>query len=110
MPFKMILDNAEESERPLVRSFLKHIIIGFGSGFLLGAVSYFLILIRLRDQSIEIPAIYGIAACFPLAALGGLISTGIFMSSVIDRESSNTREARERADDHHLRDRPAQRH
>ena len=52
MLFKMILDGSGEDERPIVRGLLKHLIIGFGCGLMVGAVGLFLVLqARITDRS-----------------------------------------------------------
>ncbi|MEM8635913.1 MAG: hypothetical protein AAGF33_13135 [Pseudomonadota bacterium] len=86
MPFKMMLDHAQDAERPIVRSLLRHIIVGFGTGFALGAASYAVILFNLRDHNIDIPMLFGLLVCVFPAALGGLIATGIFMSRITQRD------------------------
>ncbi|MEO0881545.1 MAG: hypothetical protein AAFY34_02320 [Pseudomonadota bacterium] len=89
MPLKMILDHAQEAERPIVSALLRHIIVGFGSGFVLGAIGYALILFSMRDQSIDTPLLFGLLACIFPAAIGGLIATGVFMSRITERDGPN---------------------
>jgi len=85
MIFKMLLDGAGLEERPLVRSFLRHLLAGAGIGLLLGACGYFAILISMDEQSIEIPLLFGLAMLLQAAAVGGLVGGGIFMSRITDR-------------------------
>ncbi|MEL6324458.1 MAG: hypothetical protein AAFQ84_09555 [Pseudomonadota bacterium] len=97
MLIKMMLDHAHEGERPIVRGLLRHIIVGFGSGFGLGAAGYALILFAMRNNSIEIPFLFVVAACLQLAAIGGLIGAGVFMSRITQRDSERRRDPYKRA-------------
>ncbi|MEH6411917.1 MAG: hypothetical protein V7741_15425 [Hyphomonas sp.] len=85
MLFKMILDGSGEEERPIVRGLLKHLIIGFGCGLLVGAVGLFLVLQALGNMRLDMPIIFVAAMMLQFGPVGGLVGVGIYLSRITDR-------------------------
>ena len=85
MLFKMILDGSGEEERPIVRGLLKHLIIGFGCGLLVGAVGLFLVLQALGNMRLDMPIIFVAAMMLQFGPIGGLIGVGIYLSRITER-------------------------
>jgi hypothetical protein len=85
MLFKMILDNSGEEEKPIVRGFLKHLIIGFGVGLLVGAVGLFFVLLTLSNMKLDMPIIFIAAMMLQFGPIGGLVGIGIYLSRIADR-------------------------
>lgn len=85
MLFKMILDGSGEDERPIVRGLLKHLIIGFGCGLMVGAVGLFLVLQALGNMRLDMPIIFVAAMMLQFGPVGGLVGVGIYLSRITDR-------------------------
>ena len=85
MLFKMSLDGSGEEERPIVRGLLKHLIIGFGCGLLVGAVGLFLVLQALGNMRLDMPIIFVAAMMLQFGPVGGLVGVGIYLSRITDR-------------------------
>ena len=89
MLFKMILDGSGEEERPIVRGLLKHLIIGFGCGLLVGAVGLVLLLQALSNMKLDMPIIFVAAMMLQFGPVGGLVGIGIYLSRITDRSHGN---------------------
>ncbi|MEQ9435927.1 hypothetical protein [Hyphomonas sp.] len=89
MLFKMILDGSGEDERPIVRGLLKHLIIGFGCGLMVGAVGLFLVLQALGNMRLDMPIIFVAAMMLQFGPVGGLVGVGIYLSRITDRSRSD---------------------
>jgi len=85
MIFKMLLDSAIPEERPMVRSFVKHLLGGFGTGVAIGAFGLTLVLFLIGHKEMGIPPLFYLAMMLQMGAMGGLVGAGIFMSRVTDR-------------------------
>lgn len=85
MIIKMMLDAAVPEEKPLVRSFVKHLIGGFGSGVAVGAFGLALVLFLIGHKEMGIPPLFYLAMMLQMGAMGGLVGAGIFMSRITDR-------------------------
>ncbi len=85
MLFKMILDGSGDTERPIVRGFLKHLIAGFAGGLLLGAVGLFLVLVALGNLKLDIPVVFIAAMMLQFGPIGGLVGVGIYLSRITER-------------------------
>jgi hypothetical protein len=85
MLFRMILDGSGEAERPIVRGLLKHLIIGFGCGLLVGAVGLFLVLQALGNMRLDMPIIFVAAMMLQFGPVGGLVGVGVYLSRITDR-------------------------
>jgi len=85
MIFSMMLNNKSEHERAMIRRFIRHVLVGFAAGFILGAVGYILILLALAGTAIEIPILFAFAMLYQMGALGGLVGLGVYMSRIAER-------------------------
>ena len=88
MIFSMMLNNKSEHERAMIRRFIRHVLVGFAAGFILGAVGYVLILLALAGTAIEIPILFAFAMLYQMGALGGLVGLGVYMSRIAERGNS----------------------
>ncbi len=86
MLFKMIMDAASDEERPIARSFLKHMLGGFAIGTAVGAVLLFGLILSLGNLDIEIPLLFLLAMILQLGTAGGFLGTVIFMSRITNRD------------------------
>ena len=86
MLFSMMMKQKSPEQREIVRGFVRHLLLGFGGGFGVGAVLYALILMMMSGNSIEIPILFAVAMLCQAGALGGLVGMGVYMSKVTERE------------------------
>lgn len=89
MIIKMMLDAAVPEEKPLVRSFVKHLLGGFGTGVAVGAFGLALVLFLIGHKEMGIPPLFYLAMMLQMGAMGGLVGAGVFMSRITDRSGDN---------------------
>lgn len=87
MLFKMILDAAKDDERAIARGFLKHIVVGIGAGFALGAVVLVALFLIFAKLELHVPVVFMAAAIMQFGPIGGLIGAGIHLSRITDRSA-----------------------
>lgn len=85
MLFKMILDGAKESERPIARGFLKHIVMGIGAGFAFGSFVLVGLFVVFANLDLHVPVIFLAAAMLQFGPIGGLVGAGIHLSRIAER-------------------------
>ncbi len=85
MLFKMILDGAKESERPIARGFLKHILMGIGGGLAFGSVVLVGLFVIFAHLDLHVPVIFLAAAMLQFGPIGGLVGAGIHLSRIAER-------------------------
>lgn len=89
MIFKMMLEASSEEEKPIVRGFLKHLILGFASGVAVGAILLTGMLLMLQNMDLDMPLIWAFAMMLQCGPVGGLIGVGIYLSKVTQRDSDD---------------------
>ena len=55
MVFKMIMDASSEEEKPVVRGFLKHLVLGFAGGVAVGSIMLAILLLSLQGMDLDMP-------------------------------------------------------
>lgn len=86
MLFKMMLEASGTEEKPIVRGFLRHLVLGFAIGVGTGAILLAFLLLTLHDMDIGMPAIWAFAMMLQCGPVGGLIGVGIYISRITDRD------------------------
>lgn len=89
MLFKMILDGASEEERPIARSFLRHIIAGFAIGLACGGILFGLMFLMLGKLDLHVPLLFIAAVVVQFGPIGGLIGAGIHVTRITDRSDGS---------------------
>jgi len=87
MVFKMIMDASSEEEKPVVRGFLKHLVLGFAAGVAVGSALFILLLMSLRGMDLDMPLLWIFAMMLQCGPVGGLVGIGIYLSKVTERDS-----------------------
>lgn len=87
MIFKMIMDASSEEEKPVVRGFLKHLILGFAVGVAVGSALFILLLMSLQGMDLDMPLLWIFAMMLQCGPVGGLVGIGIYLSKVTERDS-----------------------
>lgn len=92
MLFKMMMDHSADHERPIVRGLLKHILVGFGVGLLVGTVLFVLLLQSLGNLDLGMNLIWIGAMLLQCGPVGGLIGAGVFLSRITERDQPEDRD------------------
>ena len=87
MIFKMMMDASSEDEKPVVRGFLKHLILGFAGGVAVGSVLLGGMLLSLQNMDLDMPLLWIFAMMLQCGPVGGLIGVGVYLSKVTTRDS-----------------------
>ena len=87
MIFKMMMEASGDDEKPVVRGFLKHLILGFAGGVAVGSVMLAIMLLSLQKMDLDMPLLWIFAMMLQCGPVGGLIGVGIYMSKVTQRDS-----------------------
>ena len=85
MLFKMILDGASEDERPIARSFLRHIVAGFTVGLICGGALFGAMFLTLGNLDLDMPVLFIAAVLLQFGPIGGLIGAGVHVTRITDR-------------------------
>ena len=88
MIFKMMMEASGDDEKPVVRGFLKHLILGFAGGVAVGSVMLAIMLLSLQKMDLDMPLLWIFAMMLQCGPVGGLIGVGIYMSKVTQRDSN----------------------
>ena len=86
MIFKMMMDASGEDEKPVVRGFLKHLVLGFAGGVAVGSILLGGMLLSLQDMDLDMPLLWIFAMMLQCGPVGGLIGVGIYLSRVTQRD------------------------
>ena len=78
MIFKMMMDASSEDEKPVVRGFLKHLILGFAGGVAVGSVLLGGMLLSLQNMDLDMPLLWIFAMMLQCGPVGGLIGVGVW--------------------------------
>lgn len=87
MVFKMIMDASSEEEKPVVRGFLKHLVLGFAGGVAVGSIMLAILLLSLQGMDLDMPLLWIFAMMLQCGPVGGLIGIGVYLSRVTERDS-----------------------
>jgi len=87
MIFKMMMDASGEDEKPVVRGFLKHLVLGFAGGVAVGSILLGGMLLSLQNMDLDMPLLWIFAMMLQCGPVGGLIGVGIYLSRVTQRDS-----------------------
>lgn len=87
MIFKMMMEASSEDEKPVVRGFLKHLILGFAGGVAVGSVLLGGMLLSLQNMDLDMPLLWIFAMMLQCGPVGGLIGVGVYLSKVTTRDS-----------------------
>jgi hypothetical protein len=87
MIFKMMMDASGEDEKPVVRGFLKYLILGFAGGVSVGSVLLAGMLLSLKNMDLDMPLLWIFAMMLQCGPVGGLVGVGIYLSKVTQRDS-----------------------
>ncbi|MEQ3649389.1 hypothetical protein [Hyphomonas sp.] len=87
MIFKMMMEASSEDEKPVVRGFLKHLILGFAGGVAVGSVLLGGMLLSLQNMDLDMPLLWILAMMLQCGPVGGLIGVGVYLSKVTTRDS-----------------------
>ncbi len=87
MIFKMMMEASSEDEKPVVRGFLKHLILGFAGGVAVGSILLGGMLLSLQNMDLDMPLLWIFAMMLQCGPVGGLIGVGVYLSKVTTRDS-----------------------
>ena len=87
MIFKMMMDASGEDEKPVVRGFLKHLVLGFAGGVAVGSILLGGMLLSLQNMDLDMPLLWIFAMMLQCGPVGGLIGVGIYLSRVTQPDS-----------------------
>lgn len=74
----------KKRERRVIRRFMRHIVVGYAVGVLLGVLAYGLFLLTRGNLTIDIPIIYAFAILYTAGMGGGFAGSVIFMLKIKD--------------------------
>ncbi len=79
----------KKRERRVIRRFMRHIVVGYAVGILLGVLAYGLFLLTRGNLTIDIPIIYAFAILYTAGMGGGFAGSVIFMVKIKDTKEED---------------------